>query len=141
MKKPADGAAHEVPEEVAARKRKLVMVVSSDREFAESLRSHLAGEFDVLVARNAGEAAAKAQAVRTDLAVVDLGAPLLGISALGRMRELHPAPVICALALPEVPAAHSQFDFDYVLARPATGADLPERIRFIVAKAKRKTSR
>jgi DNA-binding response OmpR family regulator len=119
----------------AAWKRKVVVVVSSDRTFAESLRSHLAREFDVLLARDGGEAAAKAQVVPIDVAVVDLGAPLLGMSALSRMKSMASAPVICALALPGAPPAQAQFDFDYVLARPASGADLPERVRFILAKA------
>jgi DNA-binding response OmpR family regulator len=118
-----------------ARMRKRVIVVSSDRSFAESLRSHLAAEFDVLLARDAGEAASKAQAVSVDLAIVDLGAPVLGLAALSRLKALQPRPIICALAVPEDPAASSQFDFDYILGRPATGADLPERVRFILAKA------
>lgn len=116
--------------------RTRIVVVSSDRDYSESLRSHLAGEYDVLLARNGGEAAAKAQAVSVDVAVVDLGSAILGMSALCRMRSLPSAPVICALALPEAPPAQSQFDFDYVLARPSNGAELPERIRFILAKAK-----
>jgi len=121
--------------EQAAWKRKVVVVVSSDRIFAESLRSHLAREFDVLLARNGGEAAAKAVAVHVDVAVVDLGSPILGLSALGRMRDLNPAPILCALAVPEPHSAKLDFDFDYVLARPARGSDLPERIRFVLAKS------
>ena len=128
------GAANQV-----ARKRRLVVVVSSDRTFAESLRSHLAGEFDVLLARDGGEAAAKAQAVTVDIALVDLGSPVLGMSALARMKNVEPAPIICALALPEAPSAQAQFDFDYVLARPETGVDLPERVRFILTKAESKS--
>lgn len=121
----------------AARKRRVVVVVSSDRAFSESLRSHLAREFDVLLARDGGEAAAKAQAVTVDIALVDLGSPVLGMSALSRMKNTISASVICALALPESPAAKAQFDFDYIIARPANGADLPERVRFILAKAEK----
>ncbi|MEN6373015.1 MAG: hypothetical protein ABFD64_13485 [Armatimonadota bacterium] len=115
--------------------RKVVIVVSSDRALAESLRSNLAKEFDVLLARDGGEAAAKAQAVKVDIALVDLGAPVLGVSALGRMTSHVSTPVICALVKPEAAQAQTQFDFDYVLARPTNGADLPERVRFILAKA------
>lgn len=118
-----------------ARVRKRVVVVSSDRDYAESLRSHLAKSFDVLLAKNGGEAAAKAQAVPIDLAVVDLGSAILGISALVRIRSLPTGTIICALAVPDAPPAQSQFDFDFVLARPSSGADLPERIGFILAKS------
>jgi len=124
-----------MPVEQQPAKRKVVVVVSSDRALAESLRSHLARDFDVLLARDGGEAAAKAQAVKVDIALVDLGAPVLGISALGRMKNHVSAPVVCALAKPEAPQAQAQFDFDYILARPSSGADLPERVKFILAKA------
>jgi DNA-binding response OmpR family regulator len=126
--------AHDINPGRAPRRRKLVVVISSDRAFAESLRSNLARDFDVLLARDGGEAAAKSQAVQVDLALVDLGSPILGVSALGRMRGLNPQPIICALALPEGPLAQSRFDFDYVLARPDSGIDFPDRVRFILAK-------
>lgn len=125
-------------EEHSTHRRRTVVVVSHDRAFAESLRSHLAGDFDVLLARDGGEAAAKAQAVKVDVALVDLGSPVLGMSALGRMKSGDTPPLICALALPGAPAAQDQFDFDYVLARPTSGANLPERVRFILAKADNK---
>lgn len=124
-----------MPVEQQQLKRRVVIVVSSDRALAESLRSHLAKEFDVLLARDGGEAAAKAQAVKVDVALVDLGAPVLGVSAFGRMKSYVSSPIICALVKPEAPKAQTQFDFDYVLARPSNGADLPERVRFILAKA------
>jgi DNA-binding response OmpR family regulator len=117
------------------RKRARVVVVSSDGMYAESLRSHLAAEFDVLMARNAGEAAAKAQAVSVDVAVVDLGSTILGLPALSRMRNLECVPVICCLATPGCQVDQSQFDFDFVLARPSSASELPDRIRFILAKA------
>src|SRR3990172_882654 len=136
MENQTNGAAERAPAE-RARKRRRVLVVSSDGTFAESLRSHLAGEFDVLLAKNAGEAAAKAQAVQIDLALGDLGSPILGMPALGRMRGGVPRPVVFALAVPESPPAQSQFDFAYVIARPQPGADVPDRVRFILAKAER----
>ncbi len=138
MNKPAVGELFPSPAEETARRHKRIVVVSSDRAYAESLRSHLAQEFDVLLARNAGEAAAKSQAVPIHVAVVDLGSPILGISALARLAQSKPPAIICALVSPEAPSARHQFEFDYVLARPDTGADLPERIRFILAKAESK---
>lgn len=117
------------------RRRIRVVVVCSDRAYSESLRSHLAADYDVLLARNAGEAAAKAQALSLDVVVVDMGVQILGLSALARMRQLDPAPVICCLATAETMAAKCESDFDFVLARPSTGAELPDRIRFILAKA------
>jgi DNA-binding response OmpR family regulator len=121
-------------------KRKLVVVVSSDRTFAESLRSHLAKEFDVLLARDGGEAASKAQMVTVDVALVDLGRPVLGISALDRMKNGISSPVICALVQPGSPSAQDQFDFDHVFARPRSGADIPDRVRFILAKSEKSRS-
>ncbi|MBI2843385.1 MAG: response regulator transcription factor [Armatimonadetes bacterium] len=135
MKELAHGTLHLEHEQTRAERRKRIVIASNDRAFAESLRSHLAVEFDVLLARNGGEAAAKAQAVSVDVAIVDLGCPILGISALARLRDLTPMPVICALVMPSASSAQSQFDFDYVLARPKTGADLPDRIRFILARS------
>lgn len=121
--------------------RRRLVLVSSDKAFAESLRSHLAVEFDVLMAKNAGEAAAKAQAVPSHLVIVDLGAPVLGMAALDRLKSLRPAPIVCSLIVPGATPTESGFEFDYVLARPASGADLPERIRFILAKAKGEESK
>ncbi|HOM71015.1 MAG TPA: hypothetical protein PLZ21_00990 [Armatimonadota bacterium] len=128
-----------LPVEQRSDRRKLVMVVSSDKSYAESLRSHLARDFDVLMAKDGGEAAAKSNAVKVDVVVVDLGSPVLGISALSRIKNVVSSPLICALTKPEIPSAKSQFDFDYVLARPTSGADLPDRVRFILAKAGNET--
>jgi DNA-binding response OmpR family regulator len=114
--------------------RPRIAVVSSDVAYAESLRSHLAAGFDVLMARNAGEAAAKALSVHINLVIVDLGKPVLGIPALSRMRELKEPPIICGLAPVDDNTAQSQFEFDFVLARPSSGADLPDRVKFILAK-------
>ncbi len=121
------------PDEFSGSRKRLV-VVSSDSTYSESLRSHLASGFDVLMARNAGEAAAKAFAVHVDLVVVDLGKPVLGIPALSRMRDLSDPPIICGLAPVDDTSAQAKFDYDFVLARPDTGANLPDRIRFILAK-------
>lgn len=115
-------------------KRKLVMIVSSDKIYAEALRSHLARQYDVILARYGGEAAAKAVAVHIDLALVDLGAPILGLEALARVRGLQHPPVFCALATPRSSEAHSEFIFDYVLARPTDGSELVERVRFVLGK-------
>lgn len=116
-------------------RRRRIVVVSGDREFAESLRGQLAIAFDVLLARNAGEAAAKAQAVSVDMVIVDLGVPVLGVPALTRMREFEYVPVICGLTpVADPTSARSIFDFDFVLARPTSAAELPDRIRFILAK-------
>ena len=128
--------AYQVSMEFQPGVRRRLVLVSSDKAFAESLRSHLAVEFDVLMARNAGEAAAKAQAVSSHMVIVDLGAPVLGMAALGRLKSLSPSPIVCSLVVPGASTTESGFEFDYVLARPTSGADMPERIRFILAKAK-----
>ena len=69
-----------------------------------------------------------------DLAIVDLGRPILGIPALSRMRELKDPPTICGLAPVDDNSPQTDFDFDFMLARPSSGADLPDRVRFIMAK-------
>lgn len=116
--------------------RRRIVIVSSDEKFAEWLRGQLAGEFDVLIARHAGEAVAKSKAVGVGIALVDLGAPLLGAPALTQLKQLDPSPVICALAIPDAPDTHPQIEFDYVLARPSSASDMAERIRFIQAKVR-----
>ncbi len=123
-----------IPEPTAESERKIIIVASSDRLFAESLRSHLAKGFDVLLAKDCGEASTKAQATSAHLVIIDLEPPLMGMAALSRLRDLREPPLVCALALPKSPTDVELFDFDYVLARPENGSSIPERIRFIFAK-------
>ena len=92
--------AYQVSMELEPGVRRRLVLVSSDKAFAESLRSHLAVDFDVLMAKNAGEAAAKSQAVPPHMVIVDLGAPVLGMAALDRLKTLRPAPIVCSLVIP-----------------------------------------
>lgn len=114
--------------------RNRIVVVSSDEKFAEWLRGQLAGEFDVLIARHAGEAVAKAKAAAVGIALIDVGAPLLGAPALAQIKSMIPAPVVCALAFPGASETLPQFDFDFILARPSSAEDMSDRLKFILAK-------
>jgi DNA-binding response OmpR family regulator len=88
-------ADEQIPEERAAVKSKLILIVDDDREIVEALRVALeALGFRILVARDGNQGLAMAERENPDLVILDMMMPKRsGFLVLEKLRRTRPVPV------------------------------------------------